>query len=266
MPVRHNLEASLLSQLAERIGGHRVSEVVVHAPFYDPSCEALDRLLDQLAPSSVRILVQEHETSADAHALARVLSSYPGRAAVHAASAPEAGTYLHAKFILARTGEEDIVLSGSANISLSALCSTAASGNVEVCNLLSGPPGTFDYLLDGLTIGPPADDPAVLPVAVALLLRGSHGEWAATTPTWPYHVNALRSRLGRSADHEVLRGAGGACPPTRRTSWTCWKNSSAPWSPPPSPCSPPHRCRCKPATGPLVQPVPAPRRTRQRDV
>lgn len=285
MPVRHNLEAPLLSQLAERIGGHRVSEVIVHAPFYDPACAALDRLLGQLAPSSVRILVQEHETSADPDALARVLSSYPGRVAVHTASAPESGTYLHAKFILARTGEEDIVLSGSANMSLSGLCSTAASGNVEVGNLLSGTPGSLDYLLDGLTIGPAADDPAVLPVAlrtdrgpqpgqvtlrsatwrdsvltvvadrdlpvaehvrlrageihsedaapdidgsaaifrlagtpagqaleravpVALLLRGSDGGWAATTPTWPYHVDALRGRLARSADHEVLRGVG----------------------------------------------------------
>ena len=155
MPVRHNLDAPLLSQLAEWIGGLRVSEVVVHAPFYDPACAALSRLLGQIAPSSVRILVQEHETSADPHALARVLSRYPGRAAVHIVSAPEAGTYLHAKFLLVRTGEEDVVLSGSANMSLSGLCSTAASGNVEVGNLLSGPPGSFDYLLDSLTIGRP---------------------------------------------------------------------------------------------------------------
>ena len=285
MPVRHNLDAPLLSQLAERIGGHRVSEVVVHAPFYDPTCAALSRLLDQIAPSYARILVQEHETSADPHALARVLSRYPGRAAVHTVSAPEVGTYLHAKFLLAHTCEEDIVLSGSANMSLSGLCSTAASGNVEVGNLLSGPPGSFGYLLDGLTIGAPVDDPAVLPIAmrtdggaqpdqvtlrsaawrdgvltvvadrdlpiaehvrlrageiisedaapeidgavaifrlagtaagqaleravpVALLLRGDDGGWAATTPTWPYHVDALRGRLARSADHQVLRGAG----------------------------------------------------------
>lgn len=157
-------------------------------------------------------------------------------------------------------------------MSLSGLCSTASSGNVEVGNLLSGSPGSFDYLLDSLTIGPPADDTAALPVAlrpdhgpqpdqvilrsarwqggvltvvadrdlpiaehvrlragedisddaapdvggavatfrlagtvagqalertvpVALLLRGDGGEWTATTPTWPYHVDALRGRL-----------------------------------------------------------------------
>ena len=285
MPVRHNLDESLLSQLAERIGGRRVGEVVVHAPFYDPECAALGSVLGRIAPSSVRMLVQEHETSVDPDVLARVLSRYPGRAAVHTVSAPEAGTYLHAKFILARTGEEDIVLSGSANMSLSGLCSTAASGNVEVGNLLSGSPGSFDYLLDSLTIGPPADDPAALPVAlrpdhgpqpdqvtlrsarwqdgvltvvsdrdlpigehvrlrvgevisedaapdvggavaifrlagtpagqaleravpVALLLRDGDGGWTATTPTWPYHVDALRGRLARSADHKVLLGAG----------------------------------------------------------
>ncbi len=285
MPVRHNLDAPLLAQLAERIGRHQVSEVVVHAPFYDPTCAALGRLLGQIAPASVQILVQEHETSADPDALAYVLATYPGSTAVHAVSAPEAGTYLHAKFILARTREEDIVLSGSANMSLSGLCSTAAAGNVEVGNLLSGPPGSFDYLLGGLTIAPPADDPATLritlrpgddlqpdlvtlrsakwqdgvltivadrnlPIAehvllrvgeitsedaasdiagavaifrqvgtpasqaleravpVALLLREDNSGWAATTPAWPYHVDALRGLLARSADHEVLRGVG----------------------------------------------------------
>ena len=50
MPVRHNLHAPLLSQLAERIGGHRVGEVVVHAPFYDLTCAALGRLLDADRP------------------------------------------------------------------------------------------------------------------------------------------------------------------------------------------------------------------------
>ena len=284
MPVRHNLDVSLLSQFAERISGHRVSEVIVHAPFYDPRCEALDRLLRQIAPTSVRILIQEHETSADPMALVRILGNYPGRVAVQAVSAPETGTYVHAKFILARTGEEDIILSGSANISLSALCSTVTSGNVELGNLLCGPPGSFDYLLDGLAIGPPADDLAALPVAlrqetglppdqvtlrsarwgdnaltvsadrdlpeaqhvklrvgeitsdatpdidrdvatfrlvgtaagealeravpIALLLRDSSGDWFSTTPTWPYHADALRSRLARPANHEVLGGVG----------------------------------------------------------
>jgi hypothetical protein len=285
MPVRHNLDASLLSQLAGRIGGQPVSEVIVHAPFYDPHCEALGRLLAQLAPASARILVQEHETSIDPTALARVLGSYHGRVAVQPASAPEAGTYLHAKFVLARTRREDIVLAGSANMSLSALCNTVASGNVELGNLLSAPPGSFDYLLDGLTIGPPASDLAVLHVAlrtdgsprpdlvalrsarwrdnvltvtadrdlpaaqhvrlragevtsddlapdidgavatfrlagtaagqaleraapVALLLRDGNGDWSSTSPTWPYHVDALRGRLARPADHDVLRRVG----------------------------------------------------------
>ncbi len=284
-PVRHNLDASLLSQVAGRIGGHPVSELIVHAPFYDPRCEALRRLLAQIAPSGIRILVQEHETSADPEALARVLRGYPGHVAVQAAVAPETGTYLHAKFVLARTRDEDIMLSGSANMSLSGLCSTAASGNVEVGNLLSGPSGTFDYLLDELAIGQPTGDPAALPISlrpdpgpppeqvilrtatwrdgiltlvadrelpaaplmglrvgemrveedtpevdgatvtfrlagsaagqaleravpVALLLRGHDGTWTASTPTWPYHIEALRGHLARSADHGVLRGAG----------------------------------------------------------
>jgi hypothetical protein len=221
-------------------------------------------------------------TSADPRALARVLSGFPSRVIVQPVTAPEPGTYLHAKFILARTAGEDIVLSGSANMSLSALCSTADTGNVELGSLLVGPPGTFDYLLDGLTAGPPASDLTALRIAlrpddgpqpglvilrsarwqagvltvtadrdlptpenvrlqvgditagdlvpqtdgavavfhlasttagqaleravpVTLLLGDGHDNWTATTPVWPYHVDVLRGRLARPADHDVLR-------------------------------------------------------------
>jgi hypothetical protein len=281
-PVRHNLHTPLLTQLTDRIGGRPVREVTVHAPFYDPGCKALRLLLTQVAPRSARVLVQEHETSADPRALARVLSGFPSRVIVQPVTAPEPGTYLHAKFILARTAGEDIVLSGSANMSLSALCSTADTGNVELGSLLVGPPGTFDYLLDGLTAGPPASDLTALRIAlrpddgpqpglvilrsarwqagvltvtadrdlptpenvrlqvgditagdlvpqtdgavavfhlasttagqaleravpVTLLLGDGHDNWTATTPVWPYHVDVLRGRLARPADHDVLR-------------------------------------------------------------
>jgi hypothetical protein len=165
-PVRHNLNSSLLSQFAETVIGHQVSELVVHAPFYDPGCEALRDLLHQITPTQVRVLVQEHETSVDPIALTRVLEQYPGQVAVQTVSAQEPGTYLHAKFILARTSEEDMLLSGSANISVSGLSNTADSGNVEVANVLSGPPSAFDYLLDDLIVGRRVVNPAALSLAL----------------------------------------------------------------------------------------------------
>jgi hypothetical protein len=67
-------------------------------------------------------------------ALARALRSCPGRVAVQAVSVPEAAPTLHAKFVLALRPQENIVLSGSANMSLSALCNTVTSGNAELGN------------------------------------------------------------------------------------------------------------------------------------
>ena len=40
------------------------------------------------------------------------------------------------------------------------------------------------------------------------VLRDSNGDWSSTTPTWPYHVDVLRSRVARPANHEVLGGVG----------------------------------------------------------
>ena len=159
-PVRHNLHLPLLNQLAAEAADAAVDEIVVHAPFYDRRFQALQRLLNALTPRRVTVLVQQHETSVDANALTTVLEGH--QATVRTAAAPIEGTYLHAKFVLIRQRRQAILLQGSPNLTLAALCQADPAGNLELANLLSGPPDAFDELLEGLVIDPSAADPRAL--------------------------------------------------------------------------------------------------------
>lgn len=156
--VVHNLHQSLLDQLVERVGGAQVTQLVAAAPFHDKSAHAIRELLKALAPPRFRLLVQERRTRLDVGALSRILKHYPGSEIVEAASpAPYPNTLLHAKFVLVKTPDVDVLLQGSANLSRIALCESGLDANVEIANLLVGEPGEFDHLLDALDLRPRSD-------------------------------------------------------------------------------------------------------------
>ena len=182
-PVRHNLHMPLLDQLAAETTGAAVEEIVVHAPFHDRRCQALRRLLDWLAPKRVTVLVQQHETSVDAKALAGVVTGH--RAEVRTAAAPIEGTYLHAKFVLVRQRRRAVLLQGSPNLSVAALCRADPQGNIELANLLTGPRGTFDEMLEELVVGSSPADPMALglryrsdPEPAETAIRLVYGLWS----------------------------------------------------------------------------------------
>lgn len=170
--VRHNMTEPLADQLVAAVGGEQVLELTVHAPFHDERCEALRRLLVTLAPQHVTVLVQLGRTSVDPSALARVLDGAPATTEVQLAAAPEfTETYLHAKFIVVRTPTRSITFTGSANLSLAALYRTdrqvadRPAGNIELVNLLEGPPERFHDLLTGLDLTEPTEPIADLDVS-----------------------------------------------------------------------------------------------------
>jgi hypothetical protein len=182
-PVRHNLHLPLVDQLVADTTGAPADELIVHAPFYDQRCQALQRLLHALSPRQVTVLVQQHETSVDPNALAMVLAGQ--QATVHTAAAPIEGTYLHAKFILVRQRDRAVLLEGSPNLTLAALCQAGPIGNLELANLLTGPPDAFDELLEGLVIDASAADPRTLglryrrdPDPAAAAIRLLDGLWS----------------------------------------------------------------------------------------
>ena len=151
-PVRYNLEQPLLDQFIDFIDGRSVRELVVHAPFYDHQCRALSELINRTQPQSLQILLQKRITSVDPSRLSQVLSEASSQVEVRAVQAPERGTFLHAKFIVARMNSSDICLQGSPNISTAALLQDGLTGNIEIANLLEGTPGAFDHLVSDLDV------------------------------------------------------------------------------------------------------------------
>lgn len=161
-PVRHNLDRPLLDQLIEAIGDRRVDELVVHAPFYDHQCRALARLLKRAEPRQLQVLLQERITSVDPKRLTKVLASAPCPVDVRSVQASEPGTFLHAKFIIARCAGVDVCLQGSPNLSTLALLEAFPDGNIELANLLIGERGQFDHLVSDLVVSPKTVDVADL--------------------------------------------------------------------------------------------------------
>lgn len=162
-PVRHNLNVPLGDQFIGEIGEESVAELVVMAPFYDRKVTALHQLRTRLKPALTTVIVQERCTSVDANRLAIELSG-GGQAAVRAAVGPTQSTRLHAKIFIARTEARDVCMTGSPNCSTVALFDQQPAANIEMANLHVGPPRSFDGLLAGVTLGPPAD-PATLHIA-----------------------------------------------------------------------------------------------------
>ena len=156
--VRHNLERALLDQFVEAVGGRTVDELVVHAPFYDRNCQALARLVQRTSPRTLKVLLQERLTSVDPERLSVVLAEAPGRVDVRSVKAVVKGTFLHAKFLIARCENIAVCLQGSANLSSPALLRTHPDGNIELANLLVGDRSNFDHLITCLVVSPDSVD------------------------------------------------------------------------------------------------------------
>lgn len=165
--VRHNLELPLLDQFIGVINGRPVREVVVHAPFYDHRCSALSELIARTQPESLQVLLQERITSVDPQRLSKVLSTAPSHVEVRTAEAHERGTFLHAKFIVARLNSSDVCLQGSPNMSTPALLRDGLTGNIEIANLLESTPGAFDHLVSDLVVSADPVDVSSLGLSLA---------------------------------------------------------------------------------------------------
>ncbi|MEU9513281.1 hypothetical protein [Micromonospora sp. NPDC048169] len=165
-PLHHNLDTPLIEVITAAVDGP-VELLTVHAPFYDEDVAALGQLLDRLRPRRLRVLLTP-DTSVDGGRLT-ALATRPGTAVslerVHVTDAPTA--FLHAKFIHVVGSKQEVLVTGSANMSRRALLLTAATGNIELAVIETRPRGGFVGLYKPLTIQP-------LPTAesISLTFRG----------------------------------------------------------------------------------------------
>jgi hypothetical protein len=142
--VRHNLEVSLADQLAAEVSWD-VEELTAYAPFHDPDCAALSELIERFRPRRLRLLIRG-DTSVDADQLSGVLSTAQDFELAHVEISDEPRDYLHAKWVHLRGAEREALLTGSANLSRSALLNPANRGNIELGIINIGACGDFDHL------------------------------------------------------------------------------------------------------------------------
>lgn len=133
-----------------------VDELIAHAPFHDADCAALRELIKSFVPKRVRLLLTD-ATSAEPAAIARVLADAKKSIVEQVQVKSEAAAYIHAKWVHLIHDETETILTGSANLSRSALLRPADSGNIEVGVISSGSRGAFDHLYSHLKVTPVKD-------------------------------------------------------------------------------------------------------------
>lgn len=159
--VRSNLSRPIVDQLRDVVT-EPIDELVAHAPFHDADCAALLTLIERFQPKRTRLLLTD-ATSADPASIQRVMQLAPGPIIERVHVKAEPGAYIHAKWVHLIHGASETLLTGSANLSRTALLRSAANGNVEIGIITVGARGSFDSLYSHLERSE-IDDPASLKI------------------------------------------------------------------------------------------------------
>lgn len=155
--LRSSLDDPVIDQLRAEVDGP-VDELIAHAPFHDADCAALRALIEQFQPKRTRLLLTD-ATSADPVSIQNVMRNAPGPVLERVQVKSEPSAYIHAKWVHLIQGDSETLLTGSANLSRTALLRSAMNGNVELSVINHGERGAFDSLyshLERSKIGDPA--------------------------------------------------------------------------------------------------------------
>ena len=148
--VRHNMQSPLIEQLADAVD-FDVDVATVYAPFHDADCAAVSAVLNRFRPKRLRLLVTRN-TSVDTDRLDEIIAATDGITCEHLEIRDEPVTFVHAKWIHLAGAHREAMLTGSANLSRSALLSAAAHGNIELGIISVRDAGGFDGLYEPLNL------------------------------------------------------------------------------------------------------------------
>lgn len=153
--VTTNLTRAILDQLRDAVASP-VDELIAHAPFHDADCAALRELIQSFTPKRVRLLLTD-ATSAEPKAIADVLAEAKSAIVEKVQVKTERAAYIHAKWVHLIHSDSETLLTGSANLSRSALLRDAGTGNIEIGVISSGGRGDFAHLYEQLMATPVKD-------------------------------------------------------------------------------------------------------------
>ena len=210
-PLWHNLDRPLTDQLCDTVLARTstVDELIVTAPYYDETGDALGRLADRLKPRRLTVYLAS-STNVDGSRLAARLAG-TGAEVETLAYVPD--RFTHAKLVGIVAAEKGWLLSGSANLSHAALTLPAGPGNVELAVFadLSADALRHTFLppkvtaeprpltsLAELTFNAGTDEPAPRPVRITRASLLADGRVHVTTEPAP-------EAGWRLADHETTQ-------------------------------------------------------------
>ncbi|MCU0277449.1 MAG: hypothetical protein MUF33_06060 [Candidatus Nanopelagicales bacterium] len=175
----HNLDRPILEQLPSG----PVDELLLSAPFHDPASRAVAGLVAHMSPTQIRVALQPGYTVLEPAALERVLAGTDAVVTADAEDPGKRGRYRHGKLVEWRVGERRWALTGSANLSASALLHTVGDGGNCELGLLSEVPRSLF----------PAGSPVALAQVPARRIEASDNavDGAASAPTLlPAHLTS----------------------------------------------------------------------------
>ena len=135
----------MLDQLAQKLAGQQVKQIIIVSPFLDKEAKAITELYARFRPASIKLIVQDNQSVGDPEKLA-LLQKQGIPLMIHPFG--DDGRYLHGKLFLLESDTAVYALSGSANCTRPALLATPQGrGNVETVLLHHNQePDYFDYL------------------------------------------------------------------------------------------------------------------------
>ena len=202
----HNLDEPIVDQFIRVLDGEEVKDLLVWSPFSDRRLVALEAVVARLQPKTVRVALQPGISGFDGHRLAVLADQSTAVGWRFPAMQPGGGSFanplpmIHAKGMLARLASgEDVLLTGSPNLSRPALLATAAEANLELAVTTRGT-GIEASIFDPtgpIALGPDVDLGEV--------------RWRAEpeTATWPEApvITLTGARWDRGALMLTVRGA-----------------------------------------------------------
>lgn len=126
----HNLERPILDQIID-YAPHNINDIVLAAPYFDEHLSVLQALQSKYPKANIIIATQTKNTNFPIDYFLGHKSSFP-RVSLHKVAPSEGGhRRFHAKLIYLANDTKEIIFSGSANISRSALQTKARERNAE---------------------------------------------------------------------------------------------------------------------------------------